>query len=122
MRQHQPIGVWIAIGTAALILGAVALLVWLQNATVVWPQMDSWVPVDSRTILVRVYVANCSWTRVGTITESATAVRVSVDTLPCPIAGTGSDSLDLREITARLPDDIGARTVEDANGQPIPSR
>ena len=122
MRQRQPLGVWIAFGAAALILGAVALLVWLQNAAVVWPQMDSWAPVDSKTILVRVYVAPCSWTRVSAVTESATAVLVRVDTLPCPIDGAGSDSLDLRELTARLADDIGTRMVEDANGQPIPSR
>jgi hypothetical protein len=107
---------------AAVALYAVGFLIWIQNSTVVVPQMDSYAVVNTRTFSVRAYVAPCSWTRVAHITETPTAVLVAIETLPCPMLGAGSDALNVREVPVQLASDLGTRTVEDANGRPIPLR
>jgi len=92
-----------------------ALLV-AQNSTVLVPDMESYVVVDQRTIAVRVDVAPCSWTRVTDVSETTTAVRVTVGTLPCPIPLPGTAELDARELTVSLAADLDSRIVQDANG------
>jgi len=120
--QRPSVRVPILLALAAVALYGTAFLIWIQNSSVVAPQMDSYAVVDARTISVRVYVAPCSWTRVARVVESTTAVRVAIETLPCPALGAGSDALSLREVPVQLASDLGPRTVEDANGQPIPQR
>jgi 23S rRNA U2552 (ribose-2'-O)-methylase RlmE/FtsJ len=84
--------------------------------------MTSYRLVDERTVAVTVGAAPCSWTRVTNVAESNTQVRVRVETLPCPIPLPQSDAQDLREITVLLTNDLGNRTVTDAQGQAIPMR
>jgi hypothetical protein len=95
---------------------------WAQNSTVLFPDMQSYAVVSQRTILVRVAVAPCSWTRVTNVAETSTSVRVKVETLPCPIPLPGTDALDFRDLTVSLADDLAARVVQDANGQAVWSR
>lgn len=54
--------------------------------------------------------------------EAPSEVRVTIETLPCPIPGPGTAALVVRELTASLYADLGTRTVEDANGQQVPLR
>jgi len=85
--------------------------------------MTSYRLVDSHTITVAVGVAPCSWTRVTNVAESNTAVRIKIETLPCPLMFfAGTDELDLRELTMPLANDLGNRNVTDDRGQAIPLR
>jgi hypothetical protein len=84
--------------------------------------MNSYAVVDRRSIAVQVGVAPCSWTRVTNVAETSAEVRVKVETLPCPIPGPGTAELAVRELTVSLAADLGARIVEDANGQAVPLR
>jgi hypothetical protein len=122
VKQRRPVWPWVVFGTVWIAVGVLALLVWLQNGPVLAPQFDSWAPVDSRTLSLRVYVAPCSWTRVTSVVESARAVQVRVESLPCPAPGPGSDALSVRQLTVDLTGDLGARSIEDAAGQPVPQR
>jgi hypothetical protein len=106
----------------AVVLVLLGVLLAAQNSTVVFPQMGSYAVVNQRTIAVNVGVAPCSWTRVTNVEETVTAVLVKVETLPCPRPGPGTAELALRDVTVSLAADLGARVVEDANGQAIPLR
>jgi hypothetical protein len=112
-----PRKLWLAV---ALVVLSVGLLV--QNSTVLVPFMDSYVVVDQRTIVVRVGVAPCSWTRVTDVRETPTEVRVRVETWPCPIPLPATDELASRDLTVSLAADLGTRVVGDANGQAVPLR
>jgi hypothetical protein len=113
-----PRTLWLAV--ALVILGVLLLLA--QNSTVLVPVMSSYRVIDQRTIAVEVGVAPCSWTRVTNVAETPREVRVTVETLPCPIPGPGTAALAIRELTVSLAADLGARAVEDANGHAVPSR
>lgn len=107
-----------------IVLAAVVLLV-RSNSTVLvnsYPRVDSYRAIDQRTVAVSVAVGPRSWTRVTDVAETPTEVRVTVESLDWPIPLPGTADLDLRELTVSLADDLGARVVRDANGQPIPSR
>ena len=109
---------WLAV---ALIV-VVGVLLLAQNSTVVVPEMNSYAVVDQRSIALQVGVAPCSWTRVTNVAETPTEVRVKVESLPCPNPGPGTAELAVRELTVPLAADLGARIVEDANGQAVPLR
>lgn len=112
---------WILLAIVAV---AVVLLV-QSNATVLvnsYPRMDSYRAIDQRTIAVTVAVAPRSWTRVTDVAETATDVRVKVESLAWPIPLPGSADLELRDLTVSLASDLGERVVRDANGQAIPAR
>ena len=81
---HVPRKRWLVV-VALLIAGFVLLLV--QNSTILYPDMDSYVLLDGRTLAVKVAHAPCSWTRVAGVTESPDDVRVKVETWPCPSPG-----------------------------------
>lgn len=102
-----------------IVVVVVAVLVLAQNSTVLFPSIVSYRLVNERTVVLKVGVAPCSWTRVTNVTETPTQVRIKVETLPCPIPGPGTAELAVRELTLSLADDLGSRTVMDANGQPI---
>ncbi len=106
----------------ALTLVVVGVLLLAQNSAVLVPDMDSYGVVDERTIVVRVAVAPCSWTRLTDVTETPTEVRLKVETWPCPIPLPGTGELTARDLTVSLADDLASRVVEDANGQAVPSR
>ena len=112
-----PRKLWLAVTLVVLVV-----LLAAQNSTVVTPEMDSYTVVNLRTIAVKVYVAPCSWTRVTSIAESPTEVRVKVETLPCPMLGAGTDELAGRELPVSLATDLGMRAIEDADGQVVPLR
>ncbi len=105
---------------AAVILAFATVLVAAQNGPVVFPQFWSYRLLDQRTAEVSVYVAPCSWTRVTGVAETADALAVTVETLPCPLPLPGTADLVLRELSVALPDDIGQRAVTDAQGHEIP--
>lgn len=105
-----------------VLLVVVGVPLWAQNSTVLVPDMQSYAVVNHRTISVRVAVAPCSWTRVTNVSETSTNVRVKVETLPCPIPLPGTDELDFRDLPVALANDLGARVVQDANGQALWSR
>jgi len=112
--RRVPRKLWLVV--ALVVLGVLLLA---QNSTVLVPDMNSYVVVNQRTIEVRVAVAPCSWTRVTNVAETPTEVRIKVETLPCPIPLAGTDELAFRDLTVSLSDDLGARVVEDANGQAV---
>jgi len=112
-----PKKVWLAV-----VLVVLGILVAAQNSTVVFPEMDSYAVVNQRTIAVKVGVAPCSWTRVTNVAETATEVRVKIETLPCPVLGPGTAALAIQDLTVSLAADLGSRTVRDANGLAIPLR
>ena len=103
-------------------LGVLAVLLLAQNATVLVPEMTSYAVVDPRTIVLKVGVAPCSWTRVTDVAETPTEIRVRVETLPCPIPLPGTAALAIRDLTVPLAAGLGTRVVEDANGQAVPLR
>ncbi len=115
-----PRKLWVAVALVALVV--VGVLLAAQSSTVVVPFMSSYAEIDPHTLAVSVGVAPCSWTRITNVEETPTAVRVKVETLPCPIPGPGTAALAVRELTVSLAADIGARVVEDANGQAVPLR
>jgi hypothetical protein len=106
----------------AVALVVVGLLILAQNSTVLVPNIDSYQVTDQRAIVVRVAVAPCSWTRVTGVAETLTDVRVTVETLPCPIPLPATNELAARDITVVLADDLGARVVRDADGQELTLR
>jgi hypothetical protein len=106
----------------ALALVVVGLVVLAQNSRVLVPNIDSYRVTVQRAIVVQVAVAPCSWTRVTGVAETLTEVRVTVETLPCPIPLPATDELAARDLTIVLADDLGARVVRDAEGQAIPLR
>lgn len=106
----------------AVVLVVAGVLLVAQNSTVLAPNVNSYVVLSQRAIAVRVAVAPCSWTRVTNVAETPTEVRVKVETWPCPIPLPGTAELALHDLTVSLAADLASRTVEDANGQVVPSR
>lgn len=107
---------------AGVIVAVAAILVIAQNETILFPQLASYRVIDQRTAEVAVYVAPCSWTRVTGVAESAGALAITVETLPCPLPLPGTADLVLRQLPVSLSDDIGRRAVTDSLGHEIPLR
>jgi hypothetical protein len=107
---------------AGVIVAVAAILVLAQNETVLFPEFASYRIVDQRTAEVAVYVAPCSWTRVTGVAESASALAITVETLPCPLPLPGAMDLVLRQLPVSLPADIGRRAVTDSLGHEISMR
>lgn len=109
---------WVAV--ALVLLVAVVLI--RSNATVFvdgYPRMASYGIVDQRTIVVTVAVSPRSWTRVTSVAETSTEVRVTVESLDWPIPLPGTAELDLQDLTVSLAQDLGTRAVRDADGRAI---
>ena len=109
---------WFAV--ALVVLVAVVLI--RSNSTVLvdaYPRMDSYRIVDQRTLVMTVSVAPGSWTRVTSVTEAPTQVRVTVESLAWPIPLPGTAALNLLNMTVSLADDLGTRAVLDADGRAI---
>ena len=116
LTDRVPRKVWLA-GALVVVVG---VLLFAQDSTVLVPEMNSYAVVTQRTIAVKVGVAPCSWTRVTTVAETPTEVRVKVETLPCPIPGPSTAALAVRDLTVSLAADLASRVVLDANGQAVP--
>lgn len=111
---------WLLLGGAILVL--VGILLAAQNPTVLFPNLWAYRLTNGRTIVLKVFVAPCSWTRVAGVSGTATAIAVRVETLPSPLPGGGTGSLQSRDVTVSLPEAPGNRSITDAAGQPIPLR
>jgi hypothetical protein len=106
------------LGLAVAVVLAIALLA-AQKSVV---DLEYYRVVGQRVIVVGVAVAPCSWTRVTNVAETPAAVRVTIETLPCPILGPGTPALDGRELDVALTTDLGTRTGEDGTGRDVPER
>lgn len=113
---------WLVVaGLAALVL----LVVVQSNKTALvggsYPIFESYRLEGDRTLVLTVAVAPRSWTRVTNLVETATEVRVTVDSLdwPIPLPQTGELALD--KVTITLGDALGSRIVVDPTGQAIPN-
>jgi hypothetical protein len=112
---------WVAVALT-LLVGVVLIR---SNSTVLvdaYPRMDSYGIVDERTLAMTVSVAPGSWTRVTSLAETPTEVRVTVESLDWPIPLPGTAELILLDLTVSLSDDLGTRAVLDADGRVIPRR
>ena len=121
MEPKRPIRVPRKLWLAAVLV-VLGVLLAAQNSTIVFPFMNSYAVVNQRMIAAKVGVAPCSWTRVTSVAERPTEVRVKVETLPCPILGPSTAELVVRELLVSLTADLGTRVVKDANGQTVPLR
>jgi hypothetical protein len=72
--------------------------------------------------VVEAAAAPCSWTRVTRVTETATAVAVTIETWRCPRVFPGTAELRVRDVTVELSRDLGDRTVTDSFGTAIPPK
>lgn len=106
---------------AVAIVAVLGLALLAQNSVVLVPDMDSYSVINQRVITVKVAVAPCSWTRVTNLTETATEIRIRVETLPCPIPLPGTDELSFQVLSVSLVDDLATRVVMDANGHTVRS-
>lgn len=75
--------------------------------------------VDPRTIVITVGAAPRSWTRVTQVTETATEVRIKVESFVLPQLGPSTARLALVELTVRLATDLDGRVVTDAHGDVV---
>jgi uncharacterized protein (DUF58 family) len=119
MKAHRKR--WLAV--AILIL--VPVVVVLSNSTVLVgsdPRMESYQVADEHTIVVTVAVAPRSWTRVTSVAETGTEVRVRVESFVWPIPLAGASYLELRTLTVPLTISLLRRAVQDAAGNAIPLR
>ena len=116
-RLRIPRRIW-----AVAVVVVLAILLAVQNYTVLFPNMSAYRLVDQRTIALTVAVAPCAWTRVTGVTETGTQIAIKVETLPCPLPGPSTSELDLHELTVSVAADVADRIVTDAQGQPVPLR
>jgi hypothetical protein len=114
-RLRIPRKAWILL-TVILVIGALILV--KSNSTVLAGDM-TYQLTNSRTISLKVAAADPSWTRITSVKETDTEVRIAVETLTYPIPVPQSGGLAFRELTVSLTSDLAARTVVDATGIPI---
>src|SRR5664280_472342 len=113
MIARVPRKIWLLF----IVVGFGLILLAAQNSTVLFPEMASYHLVDQQTLSLKVAAAPCSWTRVTGVTETATDIRIKVETLPCPINFLPhTDELDFQEVTVSLAHDVANRTIADAQG------
>ncbi|HTS14292.1 MAG TPA: hypothetical protein VMH24_01390 [Candidatus Sulfotelmatobacter sp.] len=103
----------------ALVLGALAVIDVAQDSVIGTGDTLGYLTTGARSLTVRVTVAPCSWTRVADVAEATTTVRVTIRTWPCPQVGPSTMDLGFRDVPVTLQSDLGTRTVQDADGQPI---
>lgn len=102
------------LAAAAVIVVLGALAVWLQDRAI---YQGIYCLQAERTIILPVASGPGTWTRIGSVVESADSVVVEVRELRAPLPGTGGEILWL---TVRLSEPLGSRTVIDAvTGQPM---
>ena len=111
---------WIAV--LAVVVAVTALLVHNNETILVndLPQMASYRVVDQRSIVVRVVVAPRGWTRVTGVSETPEEIRVRAESLQWPIPLPQTNELQVLDLAVTLSQDLGTRTVRDADGQPVP--
>ena len=118
-RSRQPL---VALAFVIALAAAVVVLV-AQTSTRVrvgaYPGMESYRVVDARTLALTVAVAPRSWTRVTSVAETATEVRITVESLDIEL-GAGSSELLLVELPVSLSRDLEGRAVLDDAGGVVP--
>ena len=105
----------IVLGGIVLILVAVGLLLWQSDG---WTSIDYYRLDDSGQLIVGAGTGNPLWSRVSTVTETATSVTVGIRIGRPWTAGTGSQ---VTEFVIPLQQPLGTRSVIDAsNDVPVP--
>jgi hypothetical protein len=84
-----------------------------------FPRMESYRQIDARTIGVTIDVSPYGWTRVTGVVETATDVRISVESLVMQL-GPGAAYAEVKEVPVTLEQDLGDRVIRDDVGDPIP--
>ena len=106
---------------AAGILGILLALWWVAIAKNYTAAGGNYRLVDDRTIAIQVIGGNGSWCRVTAVVETDSDVRISADCLDwLPLPGTALGVL--HELTVRLSQPLGNRSVTDGRGGPVPLR
>ena len=82
-------------------------------------RMEFYRQIDARTIAVTVVVSPHGWTRVTGVVETATEVRISVESLVIQL-GPGTAEAAIVEVPVTLGKDLGARVVRDDVGDAVP--
>lgn len=104
----------VVVGIIAIVVAAWLVFVAKNYATVVGPYQV----IDPQTIVVEAVGAPRGWTRVTSVVESATEVRITVqvwDWLPGPGTGYGVRV----QLTVHLSQPLGDRRVTDGEGHPL---
>ena len=103
---------------AAGILLILLALWWVAVAKNYAASAASYRPVDDRTIAVQVIGGRWSWCRATAVAETDSDVRISADCLDwLPLPGTALGVL--HELTVRLSQPLGKRSVTDGLGDPV---
>ena len=97
------------LAAAAVIVLLGFLAVWLQDRAI---HQGTYCLQDERTILLGVAGGPATWTRIGSVVESADSVVIEVRELRAPLPGTGGE---VRWLTVRLGEPLGSRAVIDAS-------
>jgi len=87
-----------------------------------YPTFESYRLEGDRTVVLTVAVAPRSWTRVTSLVETPTEVRVTVESLDWPIPLPQTGELALESVTVTLRAALGSRAVVDPAGQAVPNR
>lgn len=102
-----------------LIAGVILVVLVVRLADVAFA-ISSYRVIDGRTLAVETISGPWTWTRVTSLTETASSVTVGVSSISAPLAGYGGDIV---EVTVNLRDPIGSRTVIDASsGHAVPRK
>ncbi len=80
--------------------------------------IDGYRVVDDRTIVLQVTSGDREWIRVTDVAETASTVRISVESLDWLPGGTAIGKSV--ELTVRLAQPLGNRVVTDGEGNPAP--
>ena len=104
-----------------LVLAAVAVLVAVALGGLALDRpsaIHGYKQIDERTIAVQTIGGPSTWTRLGSIVESSSAVTVELRSLRMPFAAGSGD--DLTWVAVNLSTPLGDRQVIDASsGQPV---
>lgn len=92
----------------AVVLVVLLVALRLQDRTI---HVGHYRLVDDRTLAIDVAGGSATWTRIGSVTESADAVVIDVRELRAPLPGAGGQ---LRWLVVHLAEPLGSRTVIDA--------
>jgi hypothetical protein len=84
-------------------------------------RMASYRQIDADTIAITVSVSPYGWTRLTGVTETATDVRVSIESFVLQL-GAGTAQQMRVELPVTLVQDLGERVVMDDIGAPVPKR
>jgi hypothetical protein len=108
---------WVAVGLVVVLVVLVFVGYRLLDSAT---RIDYYRPLDDRSVAVGTTSGPGAWTRVTSVTETATTVTITVSSLFIQL-GPGTAEGVAYESVARLQDPLGSRTVLDgSSGLPVP--